>query len=305
MNRILLVTLLQKNIQELELITQGFMEMTEYPMPIIVLAQRKTEDIQAYIEKLALLKDEVKADVSIVEAENDTESPQTEEFRAKNITESTIDTVAEEKIEQPNTIESIKELIADTISVEQEPVIVAEAVAEAMPESENKEKSTTNEVTANETLEEETVDQETVVEEMEEEIQIAVIETAERETEISTPEPPVIEQLEPRKTILGERSMTAVHTRNETLSHTDNSISATLANKKITDIKQAISIGDRFRFQRELFRGNGEDMNKTLTYINQLATLEEVLSFLKSKYGWQQNNEAAEDFFQIVKRRFV
>ncbi|MEI7504843.1 MAG: hypothetical protein WCJ61_16330, partial [Paludibacter sp.] len=59
MNRKLLVTLLQKNIQELELITQGFMEMTEFPMPIILLAQRKTEDIQLYIKELSELKDDV------------------------------------------------------------------------------------------------------------------------------------------------------------------------------------------------------------------------------------------------------
>ena len=78
-----------------------------------------------------------------------------------------------------------------------------------------------------------------------------------------------------------------------------------LGNKKISDIKQGINIGDRFRFQRELFRGNGEDMNKTLTYLNQLATANEALSFLRSKYGWATDNETAEDFYQIVKRRFL
>ena len=88
------------------------------------------------------------------------------------------------------------------------------------------------------------------------------------------------------------------------MSKVDNSFSATLANKKIEDIKQAISIGDRFRFQRELFKGNGEDMNKTLSYINQLASLNEVISFLKSKYNWDDKNEVTEDFFQIIRRRF-
>jgi len=29
-------------------------------------------------------------------------------------------------------------------------------------------------------------------------------------------------------------------------------------------------------------------MNKTLNYINQLATLDEVTSFLQSKYGWDE-----------------
>jgi hypothetical protein len=46
-------------------------------------------------------------------------------------------------------------------------------------------------------------------------------------------------------------------------------------------------------------------MNKTLNYINQLATIEEVLSFLQLKYGWAAEHETAEDFYQIVRRRFL
>lgn len=74
---------------------------------------------------------------------------------------------------------------------------------------------------------------------------------------------------------------------------------------KTITFSKIINIGDRFRFQRELFRGNGEDMNKSINYINQLATLNEALSFLKSKYEWTEENETAEDFYQIIRRRFI
>jgi hypothetical protein len=114
---------------------------------------------------------------------------------------------------------------------------------------------------------------------------------------------PMIE--EPQKVQTEEKVITASLSRNDLLSRADNSIGSTLANKKISDIKQAINIGDRFRFQRELFKGNGEDMNKTLSYINQLATIDEVQSFLQSKYNWLSENETVEDFYQIVKRRFL
>jgi hypothetical protein len=46
-------------------------------------------------------------------------------------------------------------------------------------------------------------------------------------------------------------------------------------------------------------------MNKTLNYINQLATMDEATSFLKSKYGWAVENETADDFYQILKRKFL
>ena len=76
-------------------------------------------------------------------------------------------------------------------------------------------------------------------------------------------------------------------------------------NRRITDVKKAISIGERFRFQRELFNGNGEDMNKTLTFINHAVTLAEAMDYLEKKYKWERNNESANDFFRIIKRRFI
>ncbi|MEI8085097.1 MAG: hypothetical protein WCG93_02655 [Paludibacter sp.] len=281
MNRKLLVTLLQKNIQELELITQGFMEMTEYPMPIILLAQRKTEDIQLYIKELSVLKEEV-----VVAAEIETVQMEQEKYLVDEIV--VTDKIEETEIDELLEIEEIveeDEVKADDIEIDAVIIDTPQPVAEV-------------------TVSEEVVLEEVIVEEpiTEEKIKILEnLETVQEEIQQST----IVITEETRKTILGERATLTTPTRNELLSRVDNSISSTLANKKITDIKQAINIGDRFRFQRELFRSNGEDMNKTLTYINQLATLEEVMSFLKSKYGWTAENEASEDFYQIVRRRFV
>jgi len=110
---------------------------------------------------------------------------------------------------------------------------------------------------------------------------------------------------EPRKMTISEKIALQSTSRNDAMAQGQNSISASIANKKITDIKQALSIGDRFRFQRELFKSNGEDMNRTLTYLNLLATENEAMSFLQSKYGWDEASEAANDFYQLVKRKFL
>ena len=52
MERTLIVTLLQKSIEELAMMTDGFMEMTEYPAPILRLARRKAEDVLDYLGRL-------------------------------------------------------------------------------------------------------------------------------------------------------------------------------------------------------------------------------------------------------------
>jgi len=255
MNRKLLVTLLRKNIEELGIITEGFMEMNECSQAIIQLAKRKTEDIQTIIDEFAANKDSVEQ--TIIAAESINSEPQVE------IQETVV--LIEEETTPEEPIQTLPE-------VEETPVI----------------KITLDEI-------EIIVEHETIVEQ-------ETIITQTTETVVSEVTAHIEEV---KKATIADRMANQSTSRNEKLSHADNSLSASIANKKITDIKQAISIGDRFRFQRELFKSNGEDMNKTLTYLNQLATLDEAMSFLKSKYGWDSTNEAVEDFYQIVKRKFV
>lgn len=255
MNRKLLVTQLQKNIRELDMITEGFLEMTDYPKAIILLAQQKTEDIQEYIKQLAELKVETPSYNKIAQAQQ--EIPVEELCPQVNVSLLKDDTVLENTIdvveETPGAITIPEEYTSDSIMLAETPQVAQELI------------------------------------------------TAEETNDIPKPET----KTENQTVISGEKLQTAIPSRNETLSKTDNSIGSILANKKISDIKQAINISDRFRFQRELFKGNGEDMNKTLHYINQLATFEEATSFLQSKYNWALDNETAEDFLQITKRRFI
>lgn len=260
MNRKLLVTLLHKNIEELNMMTESFMEMNEYPSAIVHLARRKTEDIQTIIDQLAEIKDK---------------APVTHE-------------APEKEVDSVPATEIISELI----------------VADNQPEVKQEETVTETEIIETVDLVEE-VEEVTIVQTEEENKVIIETKVVKETTEILNQHETKITTDENRITTIGDKIVPPVVSRNEVLSKSDNSLSATIANKKIDDIKQAISIGDRFRFQRELFKGNGEDMNKTLSYINQLATLDEVSSFLMSKYGWDENSAVTDDFMQIVKRKFL
>lgn len=271
MNRKLIVTLLKKDIQELDMITEGFMEMSEYPKAIINLAQRKVADIESYIQQLGDLKldESSRPDEKIAEPVV-LDIPKSEE----KIVE-----VEEAPVEVPVVLESTEDIVETTNETTEVEIVEFLPVEEVKEEIQEKEE----EIAVAENIE---------IKEVSEVITSTKIETK------TTVE-------DTKRTILAEKISSHVTSRNDSLSKADNSLSSTLANKKIDDIKQAINIGDRFRFQRELFKGNGEDMNKTLNYINQLATLDEVQSFLSSKYGWEHGNDTVEDFYQIVKRRFI
>jgi hypothetical protein len=260
MNRELLVTLLRKQIHELDMMTEGFMEMKEYPASIVELARMKTIDIQEYIEKLGALKEMYQEEHLLKDTFIDTIIP-------------THPPAQEEQDLQPSVFVAAPN---DEIGIE---------------------------LTHNEALD--PIESEIItIEEPTENLN--VVETvAQIEQVISAERKPISTPKDTKKPILADKLMNATTSRNEQLYKADNSISSTIANKKIDDIKQAISLGDRFRFQRELFKGNGEDMNKTLLHLNQIANYDEAVSFLQANYEWKEDDENASDFYQIIRRKFL
>ena len=73
----------------------------------------------------------------------------------------------------------------------------------------------------------------------------------------------------------------------------------------VEDIRQAISLGDRFLFQRELFAGNGELMQKTLDEINGLDSFNEAMEYVMSNFEWDKESTAVQLFENVLKRRFA
>ena len=94
-------------------------------------------------------------------------------------------------------------------------------------------------------------------------------------------------------------------TVSDSLLKSDESLGSTIAKQPIQDIKQAISIADRFRFQRELFDGNGEKMNQVLSDLNQLDTLEKAQTYLAKHFKWVADDDNVVDFMTLLQRRYT
>ena len=71
----------------------------------------------------------------------------------------------------------------------------------------------------------------------------------------------------------------------------------------VSDIRQAISIGDRFLFQRELFGGNGEAMQKLLERINACDGIGEAMDIV-TRQNWDKESPTYELFVNVLRRRF-
>ena len=81
-------------------------------------------------------------------------------------------------------------------------------------------------------------------------------------------------------------------------------LQTSLFGTSVEDIRQAISLGDRFLFQRELFAGNGELMQKTLDELNALDSLEEAMEYVADNFEWDKESTAVQLFENVLKRRF-
>lgn len=298
MNRALLVSLLKKNIDELILLTEGFSEMSDYPAAIIHLARNKTDDIRSYIDQLGNISEDTTSTVSGIPDENSNPdiplAKETDEVTFEPVAEIIISDETSEEEEEEEVTDGSSFIKTEEESDEEEDLITATKVVDEEILSVEKEEP------ANETQIEE----------------VSMIDLTEEPKEIvadyndSTPqetyETPIAEiSVTDKKITIAEKLASQTITRNELHAKNEsNGLNNTIAYKKIDDIRQAISLGDRFRFQRELFRNNGEEMNKMLNYINLLASYDEIVSFLQSKYGWPEDHPAANDFYQIIKRKF-
>ncbi len=78
---------------------------------------------------------------------------------------------------------------------------------------------------------------------------------------------------------------------------------AAVYGKAVDDIRQAISLGDRFLYQRELFGQNAELMQRTLTELNELGSFDEAVAYI-NRFGWDTESSTYQQFLVTLHRRF-
>ena len=79
---------------------------------------------------------------------------------------------------------------------------------------------------------------------------------------------------------------------------------AAVYGKAVDDIRLAISLGDRFLYQRELFGQNAELMQKTLTKLNEMNSFDEALAFISKNFNWDTESNTYQQFIVTLHRRF-
>lgn len=90
------------------------------------------------------------------------------------------------------------------------------------------------------------------------------------------------------------------------LDEQDKSIAAKIKKNKISDLKSAIGINDKFLFINELFDGNMHEYNEAIDQLNSIASIEEAIATidkLKEKHNWEEKG-SFQQLVSYVERRF-
>ncbi len=149
----------------------------------------------------------------------------------------------------------------------------------------------------------------------EEEVVLIYEEEPEENENLSQPEDAKVEQ-ESDKTQVEQPQTTPLSTKVdvqygtkttivETMNKVENSsIADRFATKKISDVRR-MPIGDRLRFQRELFANEPDVMNTTLAFINSTQSMDECLLHIQENYPqWDMESEVVVEFLTFINRKF-
>ena len=123
------------------------------------------------------------------------------------------------------------------------------------------------------------------------------------------PEPPVVPEIsqtpEPEPEVSPEETGETPDVKEEEAAEKEPVASkAVLYGKPVKDIRQAISLGDRFLYQRELFGQNAELMQRTLTDIDGLYSFDEAISYIMTHFHWDTESSTYQQFLVTLHRRF-
>lgn len=119
---------------------------------------------------------------------------------------------------------------------------------------------------------------------------------------------PIVEGNQPKKT-LSPKPTTFVAEINDALRSVKKEVSELLKDAPIKDLKKAIGINDRFLFINDLFKGDENMYERSIKTINGFSIFPEaeywIRRELKTKLGWNDQDDVVRQFDALVKRRFL
>ena len=318
MNKDVLVALIAKDVNELQVLTEGLDQMEAIPAPYLRLALDKSNALTANLDNLINY-------LNNKEIEDRQEAQRKAEIEAKQAEEAAREAELARIAEEQEALFKAEELERQRREEERRKaeIEIARQVAaiEAARQLELEEKRRCEEEAARQ---EELKQQEEAhriaaeqearrveeerrrCEQAELEVRLEAERLAKEQESVASIDPiNTASTIDTQVTTLADSIETSESLADKLAKNADDTLASALNSKKIIDLKSSITLGDRFRFQRELFGGNGEKMNKAISDFNSFETMIEAQEYITKNFDWQLDNEAVSDFIQLLQRRYL
>ena len=303
MNKDVLVALIAKDVNELQTLTEGLDQMEAIPAPYLRLALDKSKTLTANLENLInYLNNKELEDAAEAQRQAEIATKQAEEAAR----EAELARIAEEQEALLRAQELERERQAEERRKAEAEIARQVAALEVARQLELEEK---RRVRNEQNEAENKITMETSAEKP-----IASIDNIDSiapiahttPLEITAPTTSIVDAVaENQPQTLAESIETSESLADKLAKTADDTLAEAINNKKIIDLKSSITLGDRFRFQRELFGGNGEKMNKAISDFNSFETMAEAQSYIAKNFDWPLDNDAVSDFIQLLQRRYL
>lgn len=128
-----------------------------------------------------------------------------------------------------------------------------------------------------------------------------------KDTEVQEQKQKQIEKKSQLNNILADRFQDKKISLNDMLAgfKNDKDIAALLTARPIDNLKNAVKINDRIWYIQELFDHNADLYTQTIEAVNNSEHLDGALSYLFSRFDWDQNKKSTISFLELIYRRFT
>ena len=103
--------------------------------------------------------------------------------------------------------------------------------------------------------------------------------------------------------VLGEVLGGDVHTLADTIAAPKDMASEIVRKERITDLKQAIGINDKFLLLRDLFGGDTERYERTIDRLNEFDDLDDCIIYISENYDWNPSSDGVRFLIELLERK--
>lgn len=103
--------------------------------------------------------------------------------------------------------------------------------------------------------------------------------------------------------VLGEVLGGDVHTLADTIAAPKDMASEIVRKERITDLKQAIGINDKFLLLRDLFGGDAERYERTIDRLNAFDDLDDCIIYISENYDWNPSSDGVRFLMELLERK--